>query len=560
MEYEHEPTLHDLIKLLRRGLLIAFLAAVATGGLVYFVNRVAEPVFEAQSTVVSSAQDPNQRDFGTTLVTAPPLATNSYIVAINSRPVLAAALEAIDGRAPTVAEVDAFDDALTIRTEGTAASSLIRLLVRDAEPARARDLANALAGAAVQWDEQRATRSLESIIESLQAQIASIDTELAATVDAPNEGLARTRADLALQLSSARALRSGAVGRLELLEAADLPRTPVSPRPTRNAILAALLAIFAAYGLVLLQNALDTRVRSLDDLARTTGLPLLAEFPKVDGGRRKLPKEAASYLRTAVSFATTDSDPKVLLVTSTGSAHGKSSVSMAMAESFARQHYRVLLVDADLRRPVLGSEYGLDPIHTPTVQTALDEPGRARPIKVALGRELTLDVLPGFTAVPNPTELLANNVRELLHHVAPEYDVIVIDCAPVLPVADALTVAPHTSGVVFVVSVPDADRKEVLAAIELLRRVGVRILGTVATNLPKERRGLGGRGYGYGYGYGTDATEEPVARERTSSRRPSAGRGQAPTDEGGRAVRRVAPTGTAPEPVAVPAPKRAARD
>ena len=117
---------------------------------------------------MSSAQDPNQRDFGTTLVTAPPLSTASYLVAIGSRPVLADALQTLEGRAPTVAEVDRLDEDLALRAEGTTSSALIRLQVRALEPARARDLANAVAEAAVRWDEQRATRSLENIIESLE--------------------------------------------------------------------------------------------------------------------------------------------------------------------------------------------------------------------------------------------------------------------------------------------------------------------------------------------------------------------------------------------------------
>ena len=317
--------------------------------------------------------------------------------------------------------------------------------------------------------------------------------------DAPIEGLTRTRSDLALQLSSARALRSGAVRRLELLEAADAPREPVSPRPVRNGALAGLLAVFLTYGLLLLRDALDTRVRGLDDLARVSQLPVLAEFPPV-AGRRRLPPEAASYLRTAIGFATADADPKVLLVTSTSAGHGKSSVAMALAESFARQDYRVLLLDLDLRKPVLGDEYGLDAIHTPTARDALEEPAEAAPTRIVLGREVAFDVLPSFVAAPNPTELLSNHARELLHRLAPHYDVIDIDSAPVLPVADSLTVAPHTTGVVFAVSMPDADRRQVASAIELLQRVGVRVLGTVATNLATERRGRGGYGCGYGYG------------------------------------------------------------
>ena len=412
MEHDSEPTLRDLFRLLRRGFVLAVSAALVAGAATYLVNRAAAPTFEAQATIVSSSQDPNQRDFGTTLVTAPPLDANAYRVAITSRPVLAGVLEELDGRAATAADVDRLERSLTVRADGTSTTSLFRLVVVDESPTRARDLANAIANAAIQWDAQRATRSLESIIDSLESQIASIDAELA--TETPAAGLDRARGDLALQLSSARALRSGAIGRLELLEAADVPRFPVSPRPTRNAALAGMLAAALVYGVLLVLNLLDTRVRNLEELVRVTGLPLLAEFPKVAGGRRMLPKEAASYLRTAVSFATaSDAEPKVLLVTSTGAAHGKSSVAMALAESFSRQHYRVLLIDADLRRAVLATEYGISASRAAPVREALVDPAAVRPVTIAVGRELTLDLLPSFNPVHNPTELLANHMRGL---------------------------------------------------------------------------------------------------------------------------------------------------
>ncbi len=504
MEHDNEPTLRDLFALLRRGLLFAAGAAVVVGSATFFISRTLPPSYEARATLVASAQDPNQRDFGVTLVTAPTLDVATYQAAIRSRQVLAEALREVTGVTPSSIAVDDLYAALIVRAEDARTSSLLRVLVRDDEPTVARDLANAVAAAAVNWDELRATRSLETIIESLQAQIASIDAELAAAADdTPVEGLVRNRAELQLQLSSARALRTAAVGRLELLEAAEAPRDRVAPRPTRNAALAGLLAVFLTYGLLLLRDALDTRVRGPEDLAAITELPVLAEFPKVATGRRGLPMEAASYLRTAISFATHDQHPKVILVTSTGAGHGKSSVSIALTESFARQHYQTLLIDADLRKPVIGREYGLDFLEHQSLREALGDIGQAAPTRVRIAEGVEFDVLPSFEAAPNPTELLANWMRPLLERLRPHYDVIVIDSAPVLPVADTLTIAPHASGVIFSVSVPDADRRSVLNGVALLRRVGVKVFGTVAANIPAgQRSGAGGYGYGYGYGYG----------------------------------------------------------
>jgi polysaccharide biosynthesis transport protein len=516
VHHDDEPTLRDLIELLRRGLVLALAAAVLAAVATFFISRLMPPTFEARAGLVASMQDPNQRDFGTTLVTAPALEPATYQAAIRSRPVLASALQGVTGTTPTSADVDDLEEALTVRVEDARASSVLRVSVRDQDPERAARLANAIASAAVHWDEQRATRSLETIIESLQAQIAAIDQELAAaTDDTPIEGLQRNRADLQLQLSSARALRTAAVGRLELLEGAEVPRTPVAPRPLRNATLAGLLAVFLVYGLLLLRDALDTRVRDLDELVRITDVPVLAEFPRTQSGRRAIPAEAASYLRTGVTFATNDAHPKVVLVTSALAEHGKSTVSIALAESFARQHYRTILLDADLRKPVLGREYGLGPFDVPSLRDTLESPDDPSvPARLTLGREVELDVIPSFEAAPDPSELLAARMPLLIEQLRGHYDVIVIDSAPVLPVADALTVAPHCTGVLVAVSAPDAERRAVSSTVDLLRRVGVRVIGSVATNVEQARRGPSGYGYGYGSGYGAS---EPGTRGDATS-------------------------------------------
>ena len=531
MEHDNEPTLRDLIGLMRRGFVLAFLVAALVAATTFFVSRALPPTYEARATLVVSAQDPNQRDFGVTLVTAPTLDVTTYQAAIRSRQVLAEALREVTGTTPSSAAVDDLGEALTLRAEDARTSSVIRVLVRDEDPVSGSALANAVASAAVRWDGRRATRSLETIIDSLEAQIAAIDAELAAAADeAPVDGLTRNRAEHQLQLSSARALRTAAVGRLELLEEAEPPREAVAPRPVRNAVLAALLTVFLVYASLLLRDALDTRVRGAEDLARITELPVLAEFPKVNTGRRGLPLEAASYLRTSIAFATNEDHPKVILVTSTGASHGKSSVSIALAESFARQHYRTLLIDADLRKPVLGREYGLNVVQHPSLSDSLERLDDVTPTRAMIADEVELDIIPTYEPAPNPTELLANRIRPLLDRLRQHYDVVVIDSAPVLPVADALTIAPHVTGVVFTVSLPDADRRQIINAVALLRRLGVRLLGVVAANMP-----AGGRpeatAYGYGYGYGAGyGAADAVTSERGRGASHARGRTKAAAD------------------------------
>ena len=501
--HDTEPTIRDLFEAARRGIGWAVIAAALVGGLAFVLSSFAPAQYVASAALATPTQISDQRDFGVTLVTAPQLDVAAYRTAIRSWPVLAEALTQVRGAAPESAMVERLLESLTVRAEDARTSNVLHLVVREEDATLAADLANSVAAAAIRWDQQRATASLETIIRSLEAQIASIDAELeAATSSAPVDGLVRTRAEYQLQLSSARALRTSAVGRLELLGPATPPSEPVAPRPLRNAVVAAFVAVFLVYAVLFVREALNTRVRDSRDLATVTGQPVLAEFHRVVSGRRGLPREASSYLRTAISFATSDVHPKIILVTSTGAGHGKSSVSIALAESFARQRYRTLLVDADLRKPVLGAEYGLVRGTHLSLVDALHDVENAHPVRLTIERDVELDILPSFEPADEPTELLANRMRPLLDRVSESYDVVVIDTAPVLPVADALTIAPHASGVLFAVSMPDAHKRQITSALQILRRLGVRMFGVVGTNISPGRRSRTTLGYGYGYGYG----------------------------------------------------------
>lgn len=515
VDEQQEPTLRDLFMLLRRGLPFALAVAVGSAALTYLLSARMAPDYKASATLLASRPNSSlQGSFGVSLVTAPVIDVTAYQAAATSSPVLADALATLGVEQPTTAELERFERTVDVRVENAQQSSLIRISVRDGDREAAAASANALAMALLRWDEDRATQNLQNVVKTLESQLQAITEEIAAAAgegeETPEqlEGLRSLRAERTNQLNAARALLTSAVGLLEVLEPAAPPLEPVAPRPVRNAALAFVLGTFLVYGLVLLRDALDTRFRGGEDLVRSTDLPLLAEFPRLAPGTRLLPREASSYLRTNLTFATSAAHPKVLLVTSAGAGQGKTSVSCSLAESFARNDYRTLLIDGDLRKPMVAQVFGIEPSgrrqgdRTPTVEKLLADPDvDGGPTDVDLGAG-TLRVLPQFEAAPSPTELLSRGFSALLGRFKEDYDVIIIDSPPILPVADALTMAPHTTGVVLAVSLPDTDRRSVGASIELLERVGVRTLGLVATNMEKASGRAGDYGYGYGYGYG----------------------------------------------------------
>jgi len=523
MEEPIELSLRDLFEFVRRGLVWALLVAVIGGVVAYVLTSRIDPTYRAVATLVATHGTPSAVGFGNVLVTAPSLDAGTYRTAILSRAVIepAIAILAADG----VDMGGRLGGQLSVTTTGTTSTTVIRLDVVAAQPELAAQIANAVARAAVEWDEGRATRSLETIIVALQSQIDGIDVELATPLDEnTREGLLRSRGDLAIQLSSARALRNAAIGRLEPLEAAIPFFAAVAPRPVRNAVTGALLAAVLVYGVRFLRQVLDVRIPSVDALSAVSGVPILTEFPLKRSRERRLSHEAASYLRMNLMFDLADVHPKVILVTGYGAQHGKTSVSVVLAESFAAQGYKTLLMDADLRRPTIGAVYQLDPERTVSLRDALtaDVAQPAAPVSIAQGA--TLDVYPSFEPAPNPGELLGNGLVPLLERVKGDYDVIILDSAPLLAVADTLAMAPSASAAVMVVSMREANRRSVHRSLQLLRRANVPVLGVVANKV--SRRGDPRRdGYGHGYGYGDDT--ELVATT-TSDAQPRSGTTRSP--------------------------------
>ena len=490
------------------------------------------PSYRAEGSVLAAERASEGATSALPRVSGTLLGGEIYQEAALGNPVLEATLARL-GENVTPRAVERLRDDLTVTTEENRRSTsvLIRYRARGASAAGAAGKANAAALSLVAWDQARATQTLRNLALDLEGQVAALDTRLASlaaeaggtggtgtgegTLSVPYASLLALRAQQATQLELTRALSNSPLGLLEPLEPAAPPTKPTFPRPLLNGAVAFVLGLFGVYGALALRSALNTRVRDSEDLARVSGLPILGEFAKQASGRR-LPGERAGYLRTNLLFAT-PAEPRVILVTSPQSSEGKSSVALSVAESFARNGFRTLLVDADLRKPVLAEEYKVRP-PVPTLQDLLENLHEAyKPPNVAPN----LHLVPSFKPAPAPAELLSFGFRERLNEWREVFEVIIIDSAPVLPVADTLVIAPQCSGVLLAASPGSSDQRHVRAAVELFGRVGVPLLGAVATSLPHARFGSAG-GYGYGYGYGdrlsaTEAETETFAEAATEA-------------------------------------------
>jgi succinoglycan biosynthesis transport protein ExoP len=501
-------SIYDLFSLFRRGLFLAIICSLFAASAAYYFTQRLELRYQARATVLATEIRPDLDALGMSLVMASPLDASSYRVAATSSPVLAKAVAILMRGATSSSTIQKLRDKIRVRTDVDRNSTLIHIDVTDHVPEIATFTANAVADALMQWDTGRTAHTLNIVIATLEEQITALDAQLSeldtATEDFQDQhnSLTTLKAEQQIQLSLTRALSNSAVGFLEVLEPATTPLAPISPQPLRNAIAASVLVFFLVYVGLLLHDAFNPRLRSKDELAGISGLPVLAEFPKQMKKTYRLPHEPTSYLRANVLSATSDIHPKVILVTSALAGEGKSSVALSLAASFAINKQRTLLVDADLRKPVLGRLLNINPIHHSLqkhLNNAREYKGHFNPACVLVNATESLDVVPSFDPMPTPAELLSLSFDSCLKKWLEDYDVIVIDTPPVLHVADALTIAPLCTGTVLVTSLQRTDRRQVREAIDTLQRLGAWILGVVAVR-PTHVRGAKLASHNFGSG------------------------------------------------------------
>lgn len=287
--------------------------------------------------------------------------------------------------------------------------------------------------------------------------------------------------------------------------------------PNRKLYAAAGAALGLALGMLLawLRNRNDSRVRTVDDIRSAVAVPALGVLPEAKDFTRKKDglqpepttfqsREALRKLRTNLQFVDVDNPPRSVVVTSSAPAEGKSTVSVNLSRVMARSGRPTLLIDADLRRPVVAKELGLDgsvglsQLLAGTV--ALDDV-----IQEVPGSSLL--VLPAGKIPPNPSELLGSRrMRDLIHELSREH-FVVLDAPPVLAVTDAQLLSRHTDGAILV-AVPGRTRVEGLTrAVEAIRHVAGNVLGVVmnrASSGRLNRIAYGDAEYGYSsYGYGS---------------------------------------------------------
>ena len=264
------------------------------------------------------------------------------------------------------------------------------------------------------------------------------------------------------------------------------PGAPTSPNVVRNIELAVLAGLLLGIGFALMRNVFDTKVRGESDLQSVSNSPLLAALPEesigsvisswgANPGQHHGYLEAVRRLRTSLMFVDVTTTGHTFLVTSAVPGEGKTSTAINLARAVAETGSRTLLVDADLRRPTVASTLGLE--------------GAAGLTTVLLGRadlndviqpygDTNLHILAAGQVPPNPSELLGSQrMTEVFEKLGADFDYVLVDSPPVLPVVDAVLLDKLTAGLVMVVAADRTRKRDLAQAVKILQTAGIEIDG-----------------------------------------------------------------------------------
>jgi len=385
--------------------------------------------------------------------------------------------------------------------------------------------------------------SLKKLLDSYNRRLESIPAKALTLARLKRAALVNEKIYTMMQekYEESRITEVGQLGKVRIVDPARPPLYPVKPKKKLNLILAGIIGLMLGVGIAFVIEYMDNSVRGPEEVERL-GLPLLGTIPTIEieeedeKERLKLrpsngdqeakelsgrlvahfrPKspisEAYRTVRTNIQYSRPDQPPRVILVTSPGPGEGKSTTVANLAITFAQLGNRTLLVDADLRRPIMHRIFNLD---------------RSRGLtNCIVGRERLEDVVHS-TAIenlyvmacgplpPNPSEILGSDaMKQLLKQMSGQYEAVLLDSPPTLAVTDAVVLSTEVDGVVMVLRAGRTDRQAALRGYASVEKVGGKILGVLLNGIEVQSL-YGSYYYYYHYYYYTRDGERKVRKKK----------------------------------------------
>ncbi len=319
------------------------------------------------------------------------------------------------------------------------------------------------------------------------------------------------------------------------IDRASTPNVPVFPRPVRYLTLATLLGLLIGTGLAVIREMLDTSISTPQDLAEVTAdAPLLGSIafdrdalarPLVTDLTSHAPRvESFRVLATNLLFIDVGSESRAFVITSSVPDEGKSTTVCNLALTLARAGEKVVVVEADLRRPTVATYLNLEGAVGVTTILA----GRVGIEEALQSAPWGLKVIAAGSIPPNPAELLQSAaMKSLIQELRSRFDIVLLDAPPLLPVIDAAILAAESDGAILVTRHGTTTRDQVAAAAGRLDSVDARLASTVITWMPARNSP---DGYGDAYGYAPEAGRSKSIAHPQKAATSTSVRPKGPTD------------------------------
>jgi polysaccharide biosynthesis transport protein len=387
---------------------------------------------------------------------------------------------------------------------GVGQANIATVSVTDPDPVRAAQIANTYAQQYVLFRQQADRAKIAGAQALVQHDLLSLP---------PAQRYSSVGQSLQSRAAQLGVLAALQTGNAEVVEPAGVPTSPSSPQTKRNGLLGLLLGLLLGTGVVFTAERLDQRVHDASEVEDVYGVPLLGTVPESESyalaGTQPLPAaegEAFALLRARLRYFNVDRDVRTLMASSAIPGEGKTTVALnlAMADAVAGDA-KVVLLEADLRRPVLAQRLGLpggpglaeilsrnatldSALRTVVVPQLIDANGTSPP---------RISVITAGATPPNPAELLESRAMvDLLSTLSERFDLVIIDTPPTSVVSDAIPLMRLVSGVVVVSRIDTTTRDAARHLRQQLTNLNAPTLGVIANAQPAR-----GSDYGQGYYY-----------------------------------------------------------
>jgi capsular exopolysaccharide synthesis family protein len=330
---------------------------------------------------------------------------------------------------------------------------------------------------------------------------------------------------------------------IRVVDVARTPTSPITPDVPRNIRFGVLLGLACGIGLAFVLESLDTSIRNMEELSAISMLPALGTIPlqlSSNGNLRKRLKtvsaeieksesptlvtyarpqseaaEAYRALRTSILLSSFGAPPKVILVTSAMPQEGKTTVSANSALVLAQRGSRVLLVDADLRRPAIGKLFGIR--SRGGLSTLISGSDKVEDVVLPCPEVPNLWILPAGPIPPQPAELLGSAVmKDHITRWRNEFDHIIVDTPPCLSVTDAVLLSPEADRVILVARSGKTTKAALRHACDVLLQVNARVMGIVLNALDRHSAEAYYQ-YGYGGRYANHYYHDESAEDKSTA-------------------------------------------